>query len=165
MYPSAYFKIKILIYRYLKCNSILIHSVILLDTSGCCKLALTLNFLLMYYNKNELTLLYNKNKSLDRKALAMAHTLGVRINMQELSTVRLSESLFIKFLDQLGVDAKGIVNKSIPYYQKELRGKEFNSSEWYEIIRHMPSLLKSPLAMYKDKAIICQSPNDMLRLS
>lgn len=119
----------------------------------------------MYYNKNELTLLYNKTKSLDRKALAMAHTLGVRINMQELSTVRLSESLFIKFLDQLGVDAKGIVNKSIPYYQKELRGKEFNSSEWYEIIRHMPSLLKAPLAMYKDKAIICQSPNDMLRLS
>lgn len=119
----------------------------------------------MYYKKNELTILYNQNKELDRKALAMAHTLGVRINKQELSTVRMSESLFIKFLDNLGKEAKSVVDKSCPYYQSNLRGKEFNNSEWYEIIRHHPELLKAPLAMYHDKAILCQSPNDMLRLS
>ena len=119
----------------------------------------------MYYRKNELTILYNKDKSLDRKALAMAHTLGVRINMQELSTVRMSESLFIKFIENLGKSAKSLVDKSNPYYQSELRGKEFNSSEWYEIIRHRPRLLKAPLAMYKGRAIFCQSPNDMLKLS
>ncbi|HIP31223.1 MAG TPA: hypothetical protein EYG86_00530 [Crocinitomicaceae bacterium] len=119
----------------------------------------------MYYKRNELTILYNKNKALDRKALAMAHTLGVRINKQELSTVRMSESLFIKFLDSLGAEAKTLVDKSNPYYQSELRGKDFDSSEWYEIIRHRPRLLKAPLAMFKDRAVICQSPNDMLKLS
>lgn len=119
----------------------------------------------MYYKKNELTILYNKNKELDRKALAMAYTLGVKINKQELSTVRMSESLFIKFLNNLGRDAKTLVDKSNPYYQSELKGKSFNASEWYEIIRHRPRLLKAPLAMLKDRAVICQSPNDMLRLS
>tara|TARA_B110000285_G_scaffold47_1_gene38 strand:- start:1110 stop:1469 length:360 start_codon:yes stop_codon:yes gene_type:complete len=119
----------------------------------------------MYYRKSELTILYNHNKELDRKVLAMAHTLGVKINKQELSTVRMSESLFIKFLDRLGKEAKTIIDKSHPYYQSNLRGKEFNSSEWYEIIRRHPILLKAPLAMYKDKAMMCQSPNDILRLS
>lgn len=119
----------------------------------------------MYYRKNELTIMYNKERSLDRKALAMAHTLGVPINKQEVTTVRMSESLFIQFLENLGIGAKALIDKSNPYYQSELRGKEFNSSEWYEIIRHRPRLLKAPLAMYRGRAIFCQSPNDMLKLS
>lgn len=119
----------------------------------------------MYYKRNELTILYDSNKELDRKTLAMAHTLGVRINRQEMNSVRMSETLFLYFIKKLGKDPKSIVDKSNPYYQNELRGKDFNWSEWYEIIRHHPKLLKAPLAMYKDKAVICQSPNDMLRLS
>ncbi len=118
----------------------------------------------MYYSKNELTFLYNKNKELDRKALAMAHTLGVKINRQELSSVRISESLFVLFLEKLQKDPKSIVDKSNPYYQKELRGRSFNMQEWYQIIKRKPRLLKAPLAMYRDKVTICQSPNDILRL-
>ncbi len=118
----------------------------------------------MYYSKNELTFLYNKSKELDRKALAMAHTLGVKINRQELSTVRVSESLFVLFLEKLKTDPKSIVDKSNPYYQKELRGRDFNMQEWFQIIKRNPRLLKAPLAMYKGKVAICQSPNDILRL-
>ncbi len=118
----------------------------------------------MYYSKNELTFLYNKNKELDRKALAMAHTLGVKINRQELSTVRISESLFVLFLEKLEKDPKSIIDKSNPYYQKELKGRNFNLQEWYQIIKRKPRLLKAPLAMYKNRVTICQAPNDILRL-
>lgn len=118
----------------------------------------------MYFDKRELTLLYNSHRELDLKTLAMAHTLGVKINRQDLTSVRISETLFMLFLDKLEMEPCEIVDKSNPYYQSELRGKGYSSPEWYEIILHKPELLRAPLAMYLDKAMICTSPNDMLRM-
>ena len=118
----------------------------------------------MYLNKKELTLLYNSSRELDRKTLAMAHTLGVNINRQDLNSVRVSETLFMMFLSKLEMEPKQIVDKSNPFYQSELREGDYTSSEWYEIILRNPILLRAPLAMYKEKAIICTSPNDMLRI-
>ncbi len=118
----------------------------------------------MYFDKRELTLLYNSHRELDRKTLAMAHTLGVKINRQDLTSVRLSETLFIMFLNKLAVEPCAIVDKSNPYYQRELKGRGYTAPEWYEIILHKPELLRAPIAMYRDKAIMCTSPNDMLRI-
>lgn len=119
----------------------------------------------MYLNKKELTLLYNSSRELDRKTLAMAHTLGVNINRQDLNCARVSETLFMMFLNKLQMEPKYILDRSNLYYQAELRGKDYTSSEWYEIILRNPVLLRAPLAMFKDKAVMCTSPNDMLKLS
>lgn len=125
----------------------------------------TINTFSMYLNKKELTLLYNSSRELDRKTLAMAHTLGVNINRQDLNSARVSETLFMMFLNKLQLEPKYVLDRSNLYYQSELRGKDFTSSEWYEIILRNPVLLRAPLAMYRDKAVMCTSPNDMLRLS
>lgn len=119
----------------------------------------------MYLNKKELTLLYNSSRELDRKTLAMAHTLGVNINRQDLNHARVSETLFMMFLNKLQMEPKHVLDRSNTYYQQQLRGKDYTSSEWYEIILRNPILLRAPLAMYRDKAIMCTSPNDMLRIS
>lgn len=119
----------------------------------------------MYLNKRELTLLYNSSRELDRKTLAMAHTLGVKINRQDLNSARVSETLFMMFLNKLQIEPKHLMDRSNVYYQTELRGRDYTSSECYEIILRNPILLRAPLAMYRDKAIMCTSPNDMLRIS
>lgn len=118
----------------------------------------------MHYDKRELILIYNKDKALDRKTLAMAHTFGALINRQELNSVELSETLFLHFLKSLGVKGKEVVDKSNRYYQSELRGKNFTDFEWYNFIKRRPNLLKAPLAMYRDKAVLCVSPNDVMKI-
>jgi len=118
----------------------------------------------MYYNKNEITLLYNKNRELDRKTLAMAHTLRKHINKQEINTVHVSETLFYFLLDKLGCDPKEIIDKSQPYYQNELKDMDLDKEAWFEIIMHHPELLRAPIAVYHDKAIICKASNDILYL-
>lgn len=118
----------------------------------------------MYFNKKELTLLYNGERVLDRKTLAMALTLGVKINRQDLTSVRLSETLFMLFLNKLNIEPKALFDKSHPYYQSELRGREYTAPEWYEILLRKPELLRAPLAMYREKAMMCTSPNDMLKM-
>lgn len=118
----------------------------------------------MYYKENELTLIYNKKKELDRKTLAMAHAVTQKINRQEINSTRISETLFHVFIDKLGKSPKELFDKSQPYYQKELRGKEFSNYGWYNVLMHHPELLKAPLAMLHGKAIICTASNDVLKL-
>lgn len=117
----------------------------------------------MHYNKDEITLLYNHKRELDRKTLAIAMSLGSKINRQELNSVRVSETLFFMFLERLKSEPKNIADKSLPYYQKELRGTTLSNRAWYNLIMKMPELLRAPLAMFRDKAIICNTPTDILK--
>lgn len=119
----------------------------------------------MHYRKNEITLLYNKERELDRKTLAMAHVISSRINRQEIHSSRISETLFYLLIDKLGGDPKSIVDKSLPFYQKELRGHDFSYYGWYNLFMHHPELLKAPVALYHGKAVLCKSSNDVLKLN
>ena len=119
----------------------------------------------MYYKENEITLLYDKERELDRKTLATAHVVSRKINRQDIRTVRISETLFSMLVDKLGGDPKLMIDKSQPFYQKELRGKELSNYGWYRMFMHHPELLKAPVAMYRGKAIVCNSSNDILKLS
>lgn len=119
----------------------------------------------MHYNRDEITLLYNHERALDRKTLAIALAMNSKINRQELHSVRISETLFFIFLEKLDKEPKNIANKALPFYQNELRGKQLSKRDWYSLIVNNPELLKAPLALYKDKAIICSTPTDILKLS
>lgn len=119
----------------------------------------------MYYKENEITLLYDKQRELDRKTLATAHVVSRKINRQDIRTVRVSETLFYMLVDKLGGDPKSMIDKSQPFYQKELRGKELSNYGWYTMIMHHPELLKAPIAMYRGRAIVCNSSNDVLKLN
>ena len=119
----------------------------------------------MYYNRDEITLLYNHSREKDRKTLAIAMAVNSKINKQELNSVKVSETLFFIFLEKLAKEPKNIANKALPYYQNELRGKNLSKRDWYSLITNNPELLKAPLALYKDKAIICNTPTDILKLA
>lgn len=118
----------------------------------------------MYYDKNNLILLYNGNREKDRKTLAMALSITTHVDKQELNSVRFSETLFCKMLDKLGVEPKSILNKSLPVYQEQFRGRDLTSTDWYNAIRRYPDLLLSPIAMFKDKAVICNTPTDVYKV-
>ncbi|MFT5859450.1 MAG: arsenate reductase [Flavobacteriaceae bacterium] len=119
----------------------------------------------MHYKENELTLLYNKERELDRKTLATAHVLTTKINRQEVSTTRLSETLYYIAINKLGGSPKSIIDKSKPYYQNELRGLELSEYGWYSIMMKHPELWRAPVALYKGRAVLCTSSNDVLKLS
>lgn len=118
----------------------------------------------MHYDKNEFILLYNNDNDKDRKTLAYALTITKKINRQEVNTVRFSDTLFGMLLDRLKVDGKKLINKADPYYQEHIRGQELTNDEWYSILKSRPSLLRSPVAMYKNKCVICETPTDVLRV-
>ncbi len=119
----------------------------------------------MHLNKNELTLLYNGNLQKSKQTLAIARSLSNKINRQDICSVNVSRNLFCIMLGKLGIDAKDIVNKSNKYYQSELRGKTFRTSEWFHIIKNNPELLINPIVMFREKVIVCTTPTDILKIN
>lgn len=111
-----------------------------------------------------MTLLYNGERSQDKQTLAIAMAMSRRINRQDVKTVRISETLFNLFVDRLGVEPKKLFDKSSPYYQQQLRGAELTHGDWYQVLLHHPDLLKSPIVLYRDKALICSTPTDVMKV-
>lgn len=119
----------------------------------------------MYYDKKDITFLYNGDRALDRKTLAYAMSMSNRINRQDLTMGKLSETLFDIIIEKLGVEPKAIFDKSNPYYQKELRGAKLSSWAWYQVLKHRPDLLRAPIALFNNKAIMCTTPTDMMKVN
>ena len=118
----------------------------------------------MHFNHNELVLIYNADDPKGKKAFAYATTITDKINKQELSSVRISSTMFEKALEQSQLSAKEVINKADSFYQKELRGKELTNEEWFNVILRQPSLLKAPIALYQGKGVLCNSEADILKL-
>lgn len=118
----------------------------------------------MYFNHNELVLIYNQEDPRDKRTLAYAITICPKVNKQELSSVRISSTLFEKALKQLGTDAKSVINKADTTYQDLHRGSNMSNEDWFNLLINNPKLLKAPIALYKGKGVLCNSETDIFRL-
>lgn len=120
----------------------------------------------MHLRNDELTLLYNAANSRDRQTLAYAMTITPRINKQEVNSVPISATLFRMMIERLGgVDPKMLLNKADPEYQRLHRGSEYNPRTWIEAIKRRPELLRAPIAMYKNRVVVCDTPTAIYRIT
>ena len=118
----------------------------------------------MHYEKSELTIIYNSNKSIDKKTLAIAQGISNNINRQDINEVRLSNTLFRLAVQKLNIQAKDIMDKSIPYYQENIKGRDPDIDSAYYMIMNNPRLLKSPIALFRGKVVFCSTPSDVLKV-
>lgn len=119
----------------------------------------------MHLKSSEVTLIYHGDREKDRKTLAYAFTITPHVNKQDLLTVDISTTLFDYAINALGIEAKQIVNKADPYYQEMVRGREFHPDSWFDAIKKRPELLRAPIALYKGRAVICETPTDIFKIT
>ena len=119
----------------------------------------------MHYNKSELTIIYNSKKTLDKKTLAIAQGICSKINKQDLNEVRLSSTLFRLAVENLGINAKDIMDKSNVLYQESIKGTDPDIDSSYYMIINNPELLRCPIALFRGKVILCNTPTDVLKVS
>jgi len=112
----------------------------------------------------ELVLFYDEQSYSGKQTLAYAQTISKSVNKQELSQSSLSPTIFKIMLNKLNAKAKDLMNKADSDYRNNVKGKDFDEEGWLNVIRKKPGLLKSPVAMYKGKAVICNTPTDILKL-
>ena len=118
----------------------------------------------MKTNPREILVYYNPKSSSDRKTVAYAQTMSTHVRAYSHDQANCTSTQWQSILHKLDLEPKKLFNKAHPEYQSNLRGKEFDDEGWLAVIKNNPTLLRSPIAIKGNKAVMCDSPTDILRL-
>lgn len=112
----------------------------------------------------EIVIYYNKDSSSDRKTIAFAKSTGSQIRYYTYDKAPSTSTGWNTILSNLNMQPKEILNKAHPEYQANIRGKEFYNQGWMALIQKNPHLIKAPIAMKGNRAVLCINPTDIYRL-
>ena len=96
-------------------------------------------------NPLETILLYDGEKTKSKKVLAYVKSRNNKVNIKDWKKEKLTTTMWKELLVKLNKTPKDIIDKSLPYYQDNLRGRDFDEEDWLNILSNSPFLLKGPI--------------------
>lgn len=118
----------------------------------------------MKTHPQEILVIYDASSSQARRTIAYAHTISRHVREWEYHKTPLTTTMWNTLLQKLNIEAKQLFDKSQPYYQQFLRGRLYDDEGWLNIIRRNPQLIKAPIVVYGNKAILCTNPTQIFSL-
>lgn len=118
----------------------------------------------MEWNPKEVVLIYNFNERGNREALAYAKQIAQNVNEVDISKTPLNERQMAQLLDGLGVGVEDVIDRRADIYQEKYKDAEMSVMDWLKVIEHNPELLRTPIGLLGSRAVICESPGDLLKL-
>lgn len=119
----------------------------------------------MRTHRREILIYYNPHSSNDRKTVAHAQSLAPYIRTYAFEQAPSTGTSWQQIIGALDMHPKDLMNKAHPYYQQNIRGKTFNDQDWLNVIMHNPSLLRAPIAIRGNKAVLCSNATDIYKLT
>ncbi|MDF2157735.1 ArsC/Spx/MgsR family protein [Algoriphagus sp. CAU 1675] len=117
----------------------------------------------MKTHPSELFFYHCAAQPVDKKALAYASSIADYVNQIDICKEDITETQWESILLKLDMHAKDLLNRAHPDYQEFIAGKDFDDAGWLEILVKYPYLVKAPIVIYHDKAILCNTPSDVLK--
>lgn len=112
----------------------------------------------------EIQLYVKSDCSKSKKALAYAKSHSPNVITIDLSKTEGTGTIWQSILTKLNKSPKQILDKSLPYYQNHIRGRDFEDRDWTNLLMKNPSLLRSPIAVRGNKALILDNPTDIYKI-
>jgi len=119
----------------------------------------------MKTHQREILIYYNPNSSSDRKTIAHAKSMSRHVKAFAFDRTPSTSTSWQMILKSLDVHPKELLNKAHPYYQKNLRGREFGKTGWLNVLQYNPELIKAPIAIRGNRVILCTNPTDIYKLT
>ncbi len=113
---------------------------------------------------NEILIYYNPESSAGRKTVAHARSHNKNVSVRSFDKGPSTGTIWKRIVDKLEMHPKEMMNKAHPYYQENIRGREFTYEGWLKILAFNPDLIKAPIALRGDDAIMCHTPTDIYKL-
>ena len=114
---------------------------------------------------SEILVYYDPASPIGKKTLAHAYAVSTKVNDVEYHKTRFTTTIWKQVLSMLKMQPKQLLNKSHPYYQKHIRGREFDDEGWLNILIRNPDLIIAPIAISGNRAILCKNPMDIYKFS
>jgi arsenate reductase (glutaredoxin) len=76
----------------------------------------------------------------------------------------ISEDEIKEILAKSGLEASELVRTQEDYFKQNLKGKSFSNDQWIKILIENPKLIKRPIIVGKDSAVIGSTPEVINKL-
>jgi arsenate reductase len=111
---------------------------------------------------NEIRVYYDRESDQAKKVLAYARTITRHVHEVEVSKTPFTPTMWKQLLEMLDMQPKNLMNKAHPYYQMNVKGRDFDEEGWLNVLIRNPQLLKAPIVVKGKRAMLCSNPTDML---
>jgi arsenate reductase len=118
----------------------------------------------MINHKREILILYHPESRSQRKIVAYAKSLTPHVKAFPFANYNKSTLPWLRILQALNLPPKDLLDKSNPYYQLHIKGRDFDEDGWLKVLSRNPQLIKSAIAIRGNKAVLCRIPKDIFRL-
>ena len=112
----------------------------------------------------QITLFYNSDSTRGKKALALAKSSGLPIREIDILETPLTGVQILEIADMLQLKVADLVNREHPAFSSRFGDNDIDEANLLTLIEHNPDILKQPIAIKGDKAILVEAPTDILRL-
>lgn len=118
----------------------------------------------MRVHPSELYFYHSSTQPVDKQTKAYAKSLTKFVNEIDVINEPITATKWNEILGMLGLRPKDLLNRSHRDYQNQIAGKDWDDEGWLNILVKFPYLISSPIAIYKNKAVFCKTPTDILKL-
>ncbi len=117
----------------------------------------------MNIHPNELIIYFDPSSNMGKQTRAIAQTISNNINLIDYHKQPLTTTLWKDIINMLDLKPKDLLDKSRKDYQEKIAGNTFTMSGWLEVLMNNPQMIKAPIAIFQNKAILCKKPTDLLQ--
>ena len=120
--------------------------------------------LAMEWNPKEVTIIYNFEDRQGREAVAYGKEIAENVREVDISKDPLTERQMAELLMKLDLKVEDIIDRTSAIYQDKYEGADMEEQDWLGVLKRNPELMKTPIGILGNRAVICENPNDILKL-
>lgn len=114
---------------------------------------------------HELYLIFNPDTELGRKTRALAPSISGIVHEIDIKSKWVTPFRWKEIINLLHASsAKELINTQHDDYGKILAGKDFSERDLLEILYQNPQLVKGPIGVLENHAVLCRESADILQL-
>jgi arsenate reductase len=118
----------------------------------------------MKTHQREMLIYYNPDSYNHRRTVAYAQSVVPFVRTYTFEKAPSTGTSWQQIIKMLDVHPKELMNKAHPYYQANLRNREFNEQDWLNVIMNNPELIRAPIAVRGGRAVLCINSTDIYKL-
>ncbi len=118
----------------------------------------------MQFHRNELFLVYNPKSNTGKQTKALAMDICNHINEVDVAHERLSPTYWHEIIKMTGAHPSELLDETHPDFRKQVGGNNYTMDGWLELLVHSGHLVKYPIVIFNQNAVICHTPTDIMKL-
>lgn len=114
---------------------------------------------------HELYLIYDPSSGLGKKTHALACTLNPTVHEIDIRTQSVSPLRWKELTEMLQLNPMDLFNRGHRKFQELIGNSSYSEQDALEILSKNPDILLGPVAVMGGKAVLCDDPNEILKLN